>query len=88
MKGCAYKDIFGKPGQGIHSLRIPFPGTKNGIALVDTVLTLLAAYLFCVWKYKKPSMINVAAVFFILVIASIFIHRLFCVETALERLFC
>lgn len=35
--GCPYADIFGKPHEGIHKTRI------LGFALVDTVLTILAA---------------------------------------------
>ena len=35
---CKYKDIFGKVGKGIHSFRI------CNIAVVDVLLTILAAY--------------------------------------------
>ena len=34
---CKYKDILGKPGQGVHSYRI------FNIAIVDVILTISAA---------------------------------------------
>lgn len=83
---CQYKDIFGKPGEGIHSLRIPIPGLKNGIALVDTLLTLIAAYL--IGQYYRMKTLHILALFFALMILGIIVHRLACVETPLTKLFC
>ena len=39
MSLCKYKNALGKPGKGVHSFRI------FGIAIVDVILTILAAYL-------------------------------------------
>ena len=39
MSGCPYRYLFGKPGEGPHAYRF------MGIAVVDTVLTFLAAWL-------------------------------------------
>lgn len=36
--GCVFKDILGKPGQGIHSYRL------FNIAIVDTALTVLLTW--------------------------------------------
>ena len=83
---CQHKDIFGKPGEGIHSLRIPIPGLKNGIALVDTVLTLIAAYL--IGQYYRMKTSHIILLFVALMILSVLVHRMFCVETPLTRLFC
>ena len=76
MSLCKYRDIFGKVGEGGHSLRI------FNIAVLDTVLTFVAAYI--INFYLKS---NVFLIFFILIIASILIHRAFCVETTLTKMF-
>ena len=39
MSGCPYRYLFGKPGEGPHAYRF------MGIAVVDTVLTFLSAWL-------------------------------------------
>lgn len=75
MTLCEYKDIFGKPNEGVHSYRV------FGVASVDLVLTILVAFVI---KYFVPSWS------FILIIISLFIlaimvHKLFCVETALNK---
>lgn len=73
---CKYKDIFGKVGTGVHSLRF------FNIAVVDTLLTLLLAYIINL--YLKT---NLLLIFFVLLVASIVIHRAFCVETTLTKMF-
>ena len=74
---CKYKDIFGKVGTGVHSLRF------FNIAVVDTLLTLLLAYIINL--YLKTNLLLV--IFFVLLVASIAIHRAFCVETTLTKMF-
>jgi hypothetical protein len=76
MSLCKYRDIFGKVGEGVHSLRF------FNIAVVDTLLTFVAAYIINL--YLKS---NVFLIFFILILASILIHRAFCVETTLTKMF-
>jgi len=76
MSLCKYRDIFGKVGEGGHSLRF------FNIALVDTLLTFVVAYIINL--YLKS---NVYLIFFILMVSSIFIHRIFCVETTLTKMF-
>lgn len=73
---CKYRDIFGKVGTGVHSLRL------FNIAVVDTLLTLLLAYVINL--YLKS---NLLVVFFVLLVFSIAIHRAFCVETTLTKMF-
>ena len=73
---CKYRDIFGKVGTGAHSLRL------FNIAVVDTLLTLLLAYVIS--SYLKS---NLLLIFFLLMVASILIHRAFCVETTLTKMF-
>ena len=73
---CKYKDIFGKVGTGVHSLRF------FNFAVVDTLLTFVAAYIINL--YLKS---NLLVVFIALIILSIAIHRVFCVETTLTKMF-
>ena len=73
---CKYRDIFGKVGEGVHSLRF------FNIAVVDTLLTLVLAYVINL--YLKS---NLLFIFFLLMVASILIHRAFCVETTLTKMF-
>ena len=73
---CKYRDIFGKVGTGVHSLRF------FNIAVVDTLLTLLLAYII---NYFLKT--NLLIVFIVLIILSIIIHRAFCVETTLTKMF-
>jgi len=79
---CAYKDIFGKPNEGVHSYRI------CGVAAVDMGLTMLGSYIIA--KHFDDKICNniymsFVIVFIILLILSVFVHKLFCVETALVK---
>lgn len=72
---CRYKDALGKPGQGVHSIRL------GGVAVVDAGLTVLAAWgLAGLW--------NVAfwKVLVCLVCLGVVVHWLFCVDTRLNVL--
>jgi fatty acid desaturase len=75
MSLCKYKDSLGKPGKGIHSYRI------FNIAIMDVLLTLLAAFLISfLWK------ISFWLTSIILFLLGIFLHRLFCVRTTIDKL--
>ena len=76
MSLCKYKDIFGKLGEGVHSYKI------FNIAIVDTVLTFVGAYFLN--RYLES---NLLLVFFILIVFSILIHRVFCVKSTLTKIF-
>uniref|UniRef100_A0A6C0DVG7 RDD domain-containing protein n=1 Tax=viral metagenome TaxID=1070528 RepID=A0A6C0DVG7_9ZZZZ len=76
MNLCKYRDIFGKVGTGVHSFRF------LNIAIVDTLLTLAAAYV--INSYLQS---NLLVIFFILMLLSIVIHKAFCVETTLTKMF-
>ncbi len=71
---CQYKNIFGK--EGVHSYRF------LNIAIVDTLLTFILSLVIS--YYFK---INLLFVFVLLVILSIIIHRIFCVNTTLTKMF-
>ena len=72
---CKYKDLLGKPNQGVHSYRI------FNIAIVDVLLTIIAAYILSV--FKKYKLIYTIIFMFVLGIIS---HRIFCVRTTIDKL--
>lgn len=78
---CKYKNIFGEPGKGIHSFRI------FNIAIVDVIGTILIAYLISkYYKINKNYIYNFFIILLLLFIASILIHKLFCVNTTITKL--
>lgn len=75
MELCKWKNMFGEPGTGIHSCRF------LGIAVADTLMTIIAAVLISQangWKFNY--------VFVGLMLVALFFHWLFCVNTTLTRL--
>jgi len=72
---CEYSDIFGKPNEGVHSIRI------FNIAIVDLFLTILVAYFASI--YFNESFLFVLL---ILLIIGIVLHRLFCVRTTIDKI--
>jgi len=75
MSLCKYSNIFGKPKEGVHKHRF------LGFASVDLFATLLVSYLISL-KIKK----SIIYIFLILIIISIIVHRIFCVNTTLTSL--
>jgi ABC-type spermidine/putrescine transport system permease subunit I len=73
---CQFRDIFGESRTGIHSYRF------FDIAVVDTLATLVLAYLLATYNSKW----NTKNIFVFLIILSVFIHKIFCVETTLTNL--
>ncbi len=73
---CNYKNIFGKVKEGVHSYRI------FDIAAIDVFFTILLSYIISI--YSKYNIIIIIIILFVL---SIFIHKLFCVETTIANLF-
>ena len=70
-----YKNILGKPDQGIHSYRI------FNIAIVDVLLTILGAYIISF--FTKMNFIKTLIILFIL---GIILHRIFSVRTTIDKL--
>jgi hypothetical protein len=72
---CKYKDIFGKPSEGVHSIRL------FDLAVIDVIMVIIGglfiAYYFNYNKYK------VIGILFLIGIIS---HRLFCVRTTIDKL--
>ena len=71
---CKYKDIFGKPNTGVHKYRI------LNIAIVDVACVLIAG--FFISKYFKTDIYYTLAYLFI---AGIIAHRIFCVQTTVDK---
>jgi hypothetical protein len=74
MNLCKYKNMFGAPGEGVHSYRI------CDIAVVDVIATLGAAGALSTY-FGAPCW----QVFIALIILSIFVHVAFCVQTTLVK---
>jgi hypothetical protein len=67
--------MFGKPGEGVHAIRV------FDIAIIDVLATLLVAIVITLltgW--------NLFAVSICLFVIGIVAHRLFCVKTKVDRL--
>lgn len=75
MSLCQYKDIFGKPGVDLHSYRL------FGVAIVDVIFTIMLG-LFISQRYEY-QLSNVLVILFIM---GIIAHRIFCVETAVDKI--
>lgn len=71
---CTFKNALGKPGEGIHSLRI------GNIAIVDTLLAVLLGLILAkILKISKFQGMLLA------IALSIIFHKIFCVETTITN---
>lgn len=70
---CKYKDIFGKPNEGVHADRL------FGFAANDLIGTIIIALVIAYF-----NKLNYVTTIFITLICVVLIHRLFCVNTALN----
>lgn len=75
MALCSYKDMFGKPGEGVHKYRV------FNIAIVDLGLTILAGFILA-RVFKWNAIVTILAMLLVGVVA----HRLFCVRTTVDKL--
>ena len=71
---CKYRHVFGREGEGVHSMRL------FNIAVVDLVLTIVAA--IAISYYTKLNLLVVLVGLFALAIV---IHRAFCVNTTINK---
>ena len=74
MSLCQYKDILGEPGKGFHN-HFGF-----GFAILDLIGTIIIAYIISK-KYKYEF----GEVFMGLMLLAIFLHKIFCVDTVLNK---
>lgn len=78
---CSYKDIFGKPGQGIHQYRL------FNIAIFDFVGTILLAIgLYYLLPKNLQTVYNLVGLILLVFLTGIVFHRLFCVRTTIDKL--
>jgi len=71
-----HKDIFGKPNESVHSIRL------FDFAVIDVIMTFIGAC-FISQHYKK----DVWLIFILLFIFGQILHALFCVKTKFISLF-
>lgn len=72
---CKYKDLFGKPGKGVHRYRL------FGLAIVDVAMTIGGAYVISLF-----SEYDYFCVLLGLFLLGIGLHRLFCVDTVIDKI--
>ena len=75
MTVCPYKNLFGAPGTGAHSVRI------FNIAIVDVLLTVLVA-----WILSYVLNVRVLYTLPVLFLLGIVLHRWFCVRTTVDTI--
>lgn len=75
MRLCKYRNLLGKPGQGIHSFQI------GGIAVTDVILTVLGAILIA-WLSKANFFWVLLGLFGL----GVALHWLFCVPTTMNKM--
>ena len=74
MTLCKYKDVFGRPNEGVHAVRI------FDVAIADFILLLVGAV--AVSSYFQVPLWQCALALFALGIAA---HRAFCVRTTVDK---
>lgn len=83
MIRCRYRDVLGRPGEGVHRARV------FSMAAADILMTLIAAFLFSFCFFPIHQWRNFFVMFILLSIflfsAGIILHRAFCVRTTVDR---
>lgn len=72
---CQYKNIFGKPNEGVHRFRI------FDMAIFDIILTIFLGLLLA----KLLKINTLSGIMFAFGLGIIF-HKIFCVETTLNKI--
>jgi hypothetical protein len=71
---CKYSNLFGPPGQGIHSYR------AYNIAYLDILVTIVAS-LAISYAFNIPLFYTILAMF----VLGVIVHRVFCVRTTVDK---
>ena len=74
MDLCSYSKSLGEVGKGVHSYRI------FNIAYIDVLATILGAYILS-FALDTPFLYTLICLF----ILGIILHRLFCVQTTVDK---
>ena len=78
---CKYKDIFGKPGTGVHNLRL------FNIAVVDVLFTIIGSVIIAQFiKISSKPILNIAMISLFFFLLGILLHRFFCVRTTVDKM--
>ncbi len=81
MSLCQYKNIFGEPNTGIHTVRI------FNIAIFDVLGTIIGGILIQFFLLRIFSFyIDLTLIIIVLFGLGILLHRLFCVRTTIDKL--
>ena len=72
---CKYKDMFGKPNEGVHAYRF------MDIAIVDVIATIICGYIIA-----YIFSLDVTNTIIILFLLGIILHKLFCVNTTINKI--
>jgi hypothetical protein len=84
MSLCKYKNIFGEPNTGVHSVRI------FNIAIFDVISTIILGIVFyeiiIVILLKMNDIIKLWMVIVFFFVLGIILHRAFCVKTTVDKL--
>ena len=85
MSLCQYKNLFGEPRTGIHSLRIPIIDVGFWDVFFTVILGLFIAVIpILFFKTNIKNTIIISQIFVFLL--GIIVHRLFCVRTRVDQL--
>jgi hypothetical protein len=76
---CQYKDIFGKPNEGVHDFRIA------NIAMVDVIATVFVAIILHITVMKPYCITSFSGTLLGLFLIGIMAHRAFCVRTTVDK---
>ena len=83
MSLCKYKNVFGEPNTGIHSIRI------FNIAIFDVLATILVGIvlhkIIIVDLLKMNDKIKLWMVLVVLFALGILLHKAFCVKTTVDK---
>lgn len=71
---CKYRDLFGKPNEGVHQYRL------FNIAIIDVAATIVIGVIIANWT-KTPLWITLVVLFLL----GIVLHRAFCVRTTIDK---
>jgi len=72
---CQFKNMFGKPKEGVHSYRV------FNIAIVDVILSFILAVII---SWMVP-VLTVPVSFLLVLILGIISHKIFCVNTTVNK---
>lgn len=71
---CKYRDALGKPNEGVHK-------HVYGIAINDLLATVLVTFL--IWYFTR---MNPIVLIVLVAVVTVLIHRLFCVNTTINKM--